>query len=394
MKTSTVGRDRVPHEWRGRLPATSFAAGRMAGAESRLSRWSPACRWRARCWLAPRLVAAHRVVYAPPYFGGLADRPASAPRLVGGDSRRCDAPVPMPIGADIDDDAFSARRSRWSGARRRGYVMRLAPGITGQLEGGRAPIPLESVIGEGDRRRAAARRRARRGAHRHGDLRGSQRSGSGPAPGAAGRRRVERFARKALLPLELAALGSILLRRPGRAVRSARPRCGRRFRPRRRRCEIEKMLRQEAQSRRPRSTVLRRAADHLPEAGLRRREAVAVARRARFGITDRGVDVRRGLPGQAVPVGGGRDLVLRAAAESMRVVLPVQVLRTDKPLPYGTRARPRTSSARRRATRSRDSIEARRQGCRQAGRQPGGTSTRDRAARRPPRVSPAASRCR
>ena len=27
--------------------------------------------------------------------------------------------------------------------------MRLAPGITGQLEGGRSPIPLESVIGEG-----------------------------------------------------------------------------------------------------------------------------------------------------------------------------------------------------------------------------------------------------
>ena len=56
--------------------------------------------------------------------------------------------------------------------------MRLAPGMTGQLEGGRSPIPLESVIGEGSvdvPLPAEARAEVHIG---HGDVRGAQRSGS------------------------------------------------------------------------------------------------------------------------------------------------------------------------------------------------------------------------
>ena len=44
--------------------------------------------------------------------------------------------------------------------------------------------------------------------------------------------------------------------------------------------------------------------------------------------------------------------------ESMKVILPVQVLRTDKPLPYGPRGRRRTASAPRAAA------DARRDRCR------------------------------
>ena len=44
----------------------------------------------------------------------------------------------------IDDDAFSSSTLPLVRRTSAGYVMRLAPGMTGQLEAGRAPIPLES----------------------------------------------------------------------------------------------------------------------------------------------------------------------------------------------------------------------------------------------------------
>ena len=74
-EASTVGRDRVPHEWRRRLAATSCRGGANGGRESAafalvagMSRGRRAAGWRAE------LLAAHRVVNAPPYAGGLDDR--------------------------------------------------------------------------------------------------------------------------------------------------------------------------------------------------------------------------------------------------------------------------------------------------------------------------------
>ena len=120
-------------EWRAGCHGVRAGGGHVAGA--------------ARCWSASALLAAHRVVYALPYLvvwllAGVGAAMVAAVRAAG--RARC-----YGIGADIDDDAFA--RSPLPLVRRTpgGYAMRLAPGITGQLEGGRAPIPLESVIGEG-----------------------------------------------------------------------------------------------------------------------------------------------------------------------------------------------------------------------------------------------------
>src|SRR5262252_4133591 len=93
------------------------------------------------------LLGAHRVVYATAYLVGwvLAGLTAAVVAAVRA-ARRARS---YGIGASIDDDAFAGAPLPLVRRTPRGYVMRLAPGMTGQLESGRAPIPLESVIGEG-----------------------------------------------------------------------------------------------------------------------------------------------------------------------------------------------------------------------------------------------------
>src|SRR5262245_34784838 len=93
------------------------------------------------------LLGAHRVVYATAYFGvwtiaGVGAAVVAARRA----SRRARC---YGLGASIDDDAFAGAPLPLVRRTPRGYVMRLAPGMTGKLESGRSPIPLESVIGEG-----------------------------------------------------------------------------------------------------------------------------------------------------------------------------------------------------------------------------------------------------
>ena len=119
-------------EWRAGISALALVAG-MSVASAVV--------------VALALVAANRVVYAAAYLVVwlLASAGASLVAAVRAARRaRC-----YGIGADIDDDAFSSSALPLVRRTPAGYVMRLAPGMIGQLEAGRAPIPLESVIGEG-----------------------------------------------------------------------------------------------------------------------------------------------------------------------------------------------------------------------------------------------------
>ena len=381
-EASTVGRDCVPHEWRRRLAAPPVAAGRMAGgnhgvragrghvaggrAAGRASRWWPRTGWSTRLpylvvWMlagvGAALVAAVRAARRARCY---ADRRGHRRRRVRGVAAAAGAPH-----AGRLRDAAGARDD-------------------GAARGGRAPIPLESVIGEGAvdvPLPADARAEVRVGLAtfvvRSGP--GSRACARASRPASCGR-----FARKALLPLEIAALASVLLRGPrtgaqiGEAdMRSAIP-------PDATPLQVEKLAAQRgAAAGAHAAPVLRRHADQLPEAGLRRRQAVAVAHGRDSRTLDRRVLVRRGLPGQSVPVGRGRGLVLRAAAAvdepgsaRCRSCAPTSRCRT------APRARPRTSSARS-ARRGHASglteVDAGR-------RQPGGTSARDRAAGGEPRL--------
>jgi hypothetical protein len=282
--------------------------------------------------VALALVAANRVVYAAAYLVVwlLASAGASLVAAVRAARRaRC-----YGIGADIDDDAFSSSTLPLVRRTPAGYVMRLAPGMTGQLEAGRAPIPLESVIGEGvvdmplppDARAEV----------RVGLATFVVRSGpdSGPAPELpAGV--LRRFTRKALLPLEIAALASILC--AGRAgaqivdadMKSAIPLDATPL-------EIEKLLRSEAQLQ---ARTLHQCFDVLPISCQRRGYVGVKLSLSRTGEI-REHSIAGSSYGSECPVNQClADTVatwfFEPLPQSMSLVLPVQVLRTDKPLPYG-----------------------------------------------------------
>jgi hypothetical protein len=146
---------------------------------------------------------------------------------------------------------------------------------------------------------------------------------------------VRRFARRALLPLELAALASIFCAVPVGAqigdadMRSAIPT---RATP----WEIEKALRAEAQTQ-ARSLhqcfdVLPISCQHSGYVGV----GVSLSREGEM----RDHWIARSTYSADCPVEQCMSDVVSTwffepLPESMRVVLPVQVLRTDRPLPYG-----------------------------------------------------------
>ena len=122
--------------------------GANGGRDSLRSRWSRACRVagalvvaRGAGGRAPRGLRGRRT-----WWSGCwpARAPSVAAAVRAARRARC-----YGIGADIDDDAFASSPLPLVRRTPAGYVMRLTPGMTGQLEAGRAPIPLESVIGEG-----------------------------------------------------------------------------------------------------------------------------------------------------------------------------------------------------------------------------------------------------
>ena len=306
-------------EWRAGIRAFALVAGMsVAGA----------------LLVGAGLLTAHRVVNALPYavvwmIAGIGAATVAAIRAVG--RARSYA-----VGADIDDDAFAGTPLPLVRRTPAGYVMRLAPGITGQLEGGRSPIPLESVIGEGSvdvPLPAEARAEVHVGMATFVVLSGPDR---GPAPELpAGV--VKRFARRALLPLQAAALASVLLcairvTDPiGEAeMRSAIPMDATPL-------QVELLLRQEAQQQAP---AFHRCFDVLPISCQKRGYVGVKLSLSRTGeIRDH--EIAGSSYGVECPVNQCLSDVVGSwffepLPQSMSLVLPVQVLRTDKPLPYGT----------------------------------------------------------
>jgi len=278
------------------------------------------------------LLGAHRVVYATAYFAVwmLASVSAASIAAVRAARRaRC-----YGIGASIDDDAFAGAPLPLVRRTPRGYVMRLAPGMSGQLESGRVPIPLESVIGEGvvdvplpPDARAEIEVGVATFVVRSGPDRG-------PVPELpAGV--LRRFARKALLPLEIAALGSVLCAvRVGAQIgdaemRSAIPADATPM-------EVEMMLRQEAQVQ---AHSLHQCFDVMP-ISCQKRGYVGVGLSLSRGGEIRSHKIVGSSYGADCPVNQCLENVVggwffEPLPQSMTLVLPVQVLRTDKPLPYG-----------------------------------------------------------
>jgi hypothetical protein len=278
------------------------------------------------------LLAVHRVVYAVPYLAVwvLAGIGAAVVAAVRAARRaRC-----YGIGADIDDDAFSASPLPLVRRTPAGYVMRLSPGITGELESGRAPIPLEAVIGEGTvdvPLPPDSRAEVQVGVATF-VVRSVPDGGQVPELPAGA---LRRFARRALLPLEVAALASVLCAvRMGAEIgdadmRSAIPADATPL-------QVEMLLRSEAQLQ---ARALHRCFDVMPISCQKRGYVGVKLSLSRTGeIRDH--SIAGSSYGSECPVNQCLSDVVASwffepLPQSMSLVLPVQVLRTDKPLPYG-----------------------------------------------------------
>ena len=278
------------------------------------------------------LLAAHRVVYMVPYLivwmiAGFGAAVLAAVRAA--HRARCYA-----IGADIDDDAFAASSLPLVRRTSRGYVMRLTAGMTGRLESGRAPVPLEGVVGDGvaDVPLPADSRAEIQVGVATFVLR-NRPDGDGVPPLPAGAMR--RFVRKSLLPLQVAALASILCAvRVGAQIgdaemRSAIPADATPL-------QVETFLRSEAQLQ---ARTLHQCFDMMPISCQKKgyvRFDVSLARSGEI----RSQKVAYSSYGADCPMNQCLSEVVgtwffEPLPQSMSVMLPVQVLRTDKPLPYG-----------------------------------------------------------
>jgi hypothetical protein len=220
---------------------------------------------------------------------------------------------------------------------RAGYRIALGPGFTGRIDGDRAPLPVESLAREPGARfvevpvEVGARADLTLGVATF-VVRGIPDSGRVRAiPSDAARR----FVRRAFLPIEVAALASIFCAVPvgaqiGEAdMKSAIPAYASPW-------EIEKALRAEAQTQ---ASTLHRCFDVLPISCQRSGYVGVGVSLSREGEI-RSQWITRSTYGAECPVERCMSDVVsnwffEAIPESIRVVLPVQVLRTDRPLPYG-----------------------------------------------------------
>lgn len=319
MSGSVVSQRRLSRrgEWRAAVSAFAMVAG-MSLATALL--------------VGVALLGAHRVVYATAYFALWAFATVGAAGIAAvraAQRARC-----YGIGASIDDDAFAGAPLPLVRRTPRGYVMRLAPGMTGQLESGRAPLPLESVIGEGVvdvPLPADARAEIEIGPAMFVISSGPDRGGVPELPAGS----LRRFARKALLPLQVAALASLLCAvRTGAQIgeaemKSAIPMDATPW-------EVEMALRKEAQIQ---ASTLHQCFDVMPISCQKRgylRFDVSLARSGEI----RSHKLVGSTFGADCPVNQClTDVVgswyFEPLPQSMSLMLPVQVLRTDKPLPYG-----------------------------------------------------------
>lgn len=236
------------------------------------------------------------------------------------------------IGAGMDADAFADRELDLVRRSGDGYELRLAPGMTGWIQGGRAPVPVDGMVSSG----SVALRLADGG---WAELRVGQstfvaRAVRDERPWSGlGRSWIRRIAPSLGMPLLAGAIGALVSAGPARTaiteadMRSAIP-------PRATPWEAEKILRRQAQLQ---SHTLHRCFDAMP----------LVCQRPGFigiGVSlGKQGDIRshwiaRSTYGKDCPVDECMSDVVStwifdSLPEPMRVVLPVQVIRTSKPLP-------------------------------------------------------------
>ena len=289
----------------------------------------------AAALVALAMLAAHRVLFLPNYLGLWALVGVGAATLAA--TRAAHRSRSYDIGAAIDDDAFSALALPLVRRTPTGYRLAIVPGFTGRIDGERAPLAVEGLARDGDGKTVDfPLETGMRAEVMFGPATFVVRAleDAAPAPSLASGF-VRRFARRAFVPLELAALASIFCAVPvgariGEAdMRSAIPA---RSTP----WEIEKALRAEAQTQ-ARSLhqcfdVLPISCQHSGYVGV----GVSLSREGEM----RDHWIARSTYSADCPVEQCMSDVVSTwffepLPESMRVILPVQVLRTDKPLPYG-----------------------------------------------------------
>ncbi|HEX3902436.1 MAG TPA: hypothetical protein VH853_06260 [Polyangia bacterium] len=327
-------------EWRAALSAFAAVAA-MSGMVATI--------------VALAMMAAHRVLFMPAYVGLWALVGVGAATLAA--TRAARRSRSYNIGAAIDDDAFSALALPLVRRTPSGYRLAIVPGFTGRIDGERAPLAVEGLARDGDGKTVDLPLEiGMRAEVMFGPATFVVRAFAdvGPAPALASGF-VRRFARRAFVPLELTALASVFCAVPvgaqiGEAdMRSAIPA---RSTP----WEIEKALRAEAQTQ-ARSLhqcfdVLPISCQHSGYVGV----GVSLSREGEM----RDHWIARSTYSADCPVEQCMSDVVSTwffepLPESMRVILPVQVLRTDRPLPYGqaraaadlerTSARPKVASS-------------------------------------------------
>jgi hypothetical protein len=236
------------------------------------------------------------------------------------------------VGIDIDDDAYAPTSRALVRQARGGYELALAPGMSGFVEGGRQPLSVEALVLEGATRvplDAGARAQVSMGATTFVVQARAEGGSASPMPRGFGRP----FARRALLPIVLAAVVTFLRTIPDRGplteadMKSAIPADATPW-------EVEKLLRQEAQLQ---SRTLHACFDPLPLT-CQRPGYVGVGLSLSKEGEIRSSWIARSTYGKECPVDACMSQVISSwffepLPEAMRIVLPVQVLRTDKPLP-------------------------------------------------------------
>jgi hypothetical protein len=304
-------------EWRARLGALAAGAAIAVAAGT---------------GVGIALCAAHRVVYGPAFVGLWVIVGLGAAALAA--SRAAARARTYRIGTSIDDDAFSATPLTLVRRTPGGYRIRVSRGFSGRLPGERAPLLVESLTRDGsadlplppDSRAELALGTATFVVTSARD--------AAPAP-VLPKGVLRRLVRRVMLPYELAALGSVLCAVPMGAeiaeadMRSAIPAHATPW-------EIEKLLRAEAQTQ---ARSLHQCFDTMPIACQRPGYVGVGVSLSREGEI-RSHWIARSTFGADCPVNECLSDVVSTwffepLPESMKVILPVQVLRTDKPLPYG-----------------------------------------------------------
>ncbi|HXI58912.1 MAG TPA: hypothetical protein VNO55_22750 [Polyangia bacterium] len=237
------------------------------------------------------------------------------------------------VGAGIDDDAFASTTVDLVQGGSGGVGLTVVPGMSGLLFGGRSPVALESLVHSGRSTRvplgAGARAEIDLDATRFVVSVSERRTG--PVTTEAGA--FKPVIRPTMLALQLAAVASLFCGMPGGNVvteadmRSSVPANATPW-------EVEKLLRQQAQLQ---ARSLHQCFDVLP---------MKCQRPGYVGVgvaLDKSGEIRSNWIARSTythdcPVESCMSEVIskwffEPVPESIRVILPVQVLRTDRPLP-------------------------------------------------------------